>query len=87
LRDIAGDVNCFHETFIDNGPTQMAEMIRHYHDCGFDGIFRSDHAPAMYGEAHQSFSSGISAGYDMQGHIFAVGYIKGIAEAIRINLE
>ncbi|MDP2058573.1 MAG: mannonate dehydratase [Flavobacteriaceae bacterium] len=40
LRDIAGDVKCFQETFIDNGPTPMAEMIRHYHDCGFDGILR-----------------------------------------------
>lgn len=86
LRDIAGDVNCFHETFIDNGPTPMAEMMKHYHDCGFDGIIRSDHAPAMYGEAHQTFSGGISAGYDMQGHIFAVGYIKGICDAAGIHL-
>ncbi|NEW80756.1 MAG: TIM barrel protein [Mariniphaga sp.] len=87
LRDIAGDVNYFHETFIDNGPTPMAEMIRHYHDCGFDGIIRSDHAPAMYGETHQNFQGGISAGYDMLGHIFAVGYIKGICESAGINLE
>ena len=87
LRDVAGDVNCFHETFIDNGPTSMAEMIRHYHDCGFDGILRSDHAPAMYGETHQTFKGGISAGYDMLGHIFAVGYIKGICESAGIRLE
>lgn len=87
LRDIAGDVNHFHETFIDNGPTPMAEMIRHYHDCGFDGIIRSDHAPAMYGESHQTFSGGISAGYDMQGHIFAVGYIKGICESAGIKID
>lgn len=87
LRDIAGDVNCFRETFIDNGPTPMAEMIKHYRDCGFDGIIRSDHAPAMYGETHQTFNGGISAGYDMQGHIFAVGYIKGICEAYGIKLE
>lgn len=87
LRDIAGDVNCFHETFIDNGPTPMAEMIKHYYDCGFDGILRSDHAPAMYGETHQIFQGGISAGYDMLGHIFAVGYIKGICEAVGIELK
>lgn len=87
LRDIAGDVNCFRETFIDNGPTPMAEMIKHYHDCGFDGIIRSDHAPAMYGETHQTFEGGISAGYDMLGHLFAVGYIKGICESAGISLE
>ena len=87
LRDIAGDVNNFHETFIDNGPTPMAEMIKYYSDCGFEGIIRSDHAPAMYGEAHQTFSGGISVGYDMQGHIFAVGYVKGIFEAAQIDFE
>ncbi|HET6560231.1 MAG TPA: mannonate dehydratase [Prolixibacteraceae bacterium] len=87
LRDIAGDVNCFHETFIDNGPTPMAEMIKHYRDCGFDGIIRSDHAPAMYGETHQTFQGGISAGYDMLGHLFAVGYIKGICESGGITLD
>lgn len=87
LRDIAGDVNSFHETFIDNGPTPMAEMIRHYHDCGFDGILRSDHAPSMCGETSQSFNGGISAGYDMMGHILAVGYIRGICEASGIRLE
>jgi mannonate dehydratase len=65
----------------------MAEMIKHYHDCGFEGILRSDHAPAMYGEAHQKFSGGISAGYDILGHVFAVGYIKGICESEGINLE
>ncbi|MDO9256864.1 MAG: mannonate dehydratase [Bacteroidales bacterium] len=87
LRDIAGDINCFHETFIDNGPTPMAEMLKHYHDCGFNGIIRSDHAPTMYGETHQTFSGGISVGYDMQGHIFSIGYIKGICESAGINLE
>jgi len=85
LRDIVGDVNNFHETFIDNGSTPMAEMIKHYNDCGFNGIIRSDHAPAMYGEAHQEFKGGISAGYDMLGHIFAVGYIKGICESANIE--
>jgi mannonate dehydratase len=87
LRDIEGDVNCFHETFIDNGPTPIAEMIKHYYDCGFDGIIRSDHAPSMYGESHQTFASGISTGYDMLGHIFAVGYIKGICESAGIKLD
>jgi len=87
LRDISGDINLFHETFIDNGPTPMAEMIKHYSDCGFDGILRSDHAPSMYGETKQTFNGGISAGYDMIGHILAVGYIKGICESAGIKLE
>ena len=80
LRDVEGDKYKFRETFHDNGPTPMAEMLKHYHDCGFNGLLRPDHAPAMYGET-QDFSSAISAGYEMTGKIFAVGYIKGICES------
>lgn len=87
LRDVDGDVNCFHETFIDNGPTPMAKMIQHYRDCGYDGIIRSDHAPSMYGESHQSFNGGLSAGYDMLGHVFSIGYIKGICETLNVKIE
>lgn len=83
LRDVEGDKYQFRETFHDNGPTPMAEMLRHYHDHGFDGPIRPDHAPAMYGEAQGSFSSGISAGYEVTGKIFAIGYIKGICETFK----
>lgn len=87
LRDVEGNINYFRETFIDNGPVPIAEMMKHYHACGFDGMIRSDHAPSMYGEKQEAFSSGISSGYDMLGHLFAVGYIKGICEAAGIPLD
>jgi len=87
LRDIKGDKYRFNETFHDNGPTPMAEMIRHYYDNGFEGPVRPDHAPAMYGETQKDFSGGISVGYEMTGKIFAVGYIKGICESLNIPLE
>jgi len=86
LRDIEGDKYKFRETFHDNGPTPMAEMLRHYSDYGFKGPIRPDHAPAMYGET-QDTSSSISLGYEMTGKIFAMGYIKGICEAHRIDYE
>lgn len=87
LRDVEGEVDCFHETFIDNGPTPIAGMIKHYHDCGFDGIVRSDHAPSMFGENQEDFKGGLSAGYDMMGHVFSIGYIKGICESAGIKVE
>lgn len=87
LRDIEGDKFKFHETFHDNGPTPMAEMIKHYNDYGFSGPIRPDHAPAMYGEVQQDFSGGISVGYEITGKIFAVGHIKGVCEANNILLE
>ena len=87
FRDIEGDKYHFRETFIDNGPTPIAEMLKHYYQCGFNGLIRSDHAPSMYSETQQTFSGGISAGYDMLGHLFAVGYLKGICEAAGVPLE
>ena len=80
LRDVEGDKYRFRETFHDNGPTPMAEMLKHYYDNGFNGPIRPDHVPAMYGET-QDFSTAISAGYEMTGKIFAIGYIKGICES------
>lgn len=87
LRDVEGDKYKFRETFHDNGPTPMAEMLKHYYDNGFDGAIRLDHAPAMFGETQQNFSGGISAGYEMTGKVFATGYIKGICESLKIPLD
>jgi mannonate dehydratase len=86
FRDVEGQKYKFRETFHDNGPTPMAELIKHYADYGFTGLLRPDHAPAMYGET-QDFSSAITAGYEMTGKIFAIGYIKGICEAHGIKYE
>lgn len=87
LRDLVGDKYRFKETFIDNGDTLMAEMLEHYHSYGYNGPIRSDHAPAMYGEYQKDFSGGISVGYDMLGHIFATGYIKGICDAKGVKTQ
>ncbi len=87
LRDIEGDKYHFRETFHDNGPTPMAEMLKFYHEMGFDGPLRPDHAPAMYGETQGNFQGGISAGYEITGKIFAIGYLKGICEAAGIPVE
>lgn len=87
LRDVEGDNYKFRETFHDNGPTPMAEMFQHYHRLGFNGIIRPDHAPAMYGERQDSFSGGLSVGYEIMGKIFAIGYFKGICESAGIEIE
>ncbi len=87
LRDVEGDKHKFRETFHDNGPTPMGALLSHYAKHGFDGPLRPDHAPLMYGETQQAFSGGISAGYEITGKIFAIGYIKGICEAAAIPLN
>lgn len=81
LRDVKGTAADFHETFHDNGPHDMASMIKMYADEGFDGLVRSDHVPTMAGESNDNPS------YSMNGSLFGVGYIKGIMDAYKIPTE
>ena len=81
FRDIEGKADRFHETFHDNGPTDMAKMLEIYSRSGFVGPIRPDHAPTMAGE------SGESKGYGMTGKVFAFGYMKGLMDARNIAYE
>lgn len=76
FRDIQGDARHLKETFHDNGPTDMARMMRIYHNAGFQGPMRPDHAPVLAGEANDR------PGYMVQGNIFALGYMRGLLDMI-----
>ena len=76
FRDVRGDARNFVETFHDDGPTDMLECIRAYRDIKFTGVLRSDHVPTMATEVAEV------AGYTTLGRLFAVGYIKGLREAV-----
>jgi hypothetical protein len=56
----------------------MAEMLKLYHDVGFRGPIRPDHAPTLADESNRR------PGYAMQGKVFAIGYMKGIAQTLNI---
>ncbi len=75
FRDVAGDARRFVEVFHDEGPTDMLECMRAYHETGFDGPMRPDHVPALEGESNESY------GYATLGRLFALGYITGLREA------
>jgi mannonate dehydratase len=81
FRDIEGTATRFHETFHDNGPTDMPRMLEIYSRAGFSGPIRPDHAPTLSGEDEQSH------GYGMQGKILAFGYMIGIMDALNIPYE
>jgi mannonate dehydratase len=53
-------------------------MLKLYHEVGFRGPIRPDHAPTLAAETNDR------PGYAMQGKIFAIGYMKGIAQALNI---
>jgi len=74
FRDVSGNRYRFHETFQDDGPTDMAEVIREYRDTGYHGYVRVDHVPTMAGEENEH------PGYANVGRLFAIGYLRGLLE-------
>jgi mannonate dehydratase len=75
FRDVEGDVNNFHETFHDNGPTDMAEMMDVYMKYCPNAFIRPDHVPTLAGENNKNF------GYTMGGRLFAIGYMRALMQA------
>ncbi|MDQ0468378.1 mannonate dehydratase [Labrys wisconsinensis] len=76
VRDISGTLTDFIETFPDEGQTDLVAIFRKLHEIGFDGYVRSDHAPLLATDESDS-----PEGYGMQGHIFAIGYLRGLDRA------
>lgn len=76
FRNARGNKYCFNETFHDNGALDMAALLRLYRDNGIDVPIRVDHVPLMAGE------SGQNTGYNTSGRLFAIGYLKGLLQAI-----
>ncbi len=76
FRDVKGDVHHYEETFHDEGKTDMLECMKAYRDVGFEGVLRPDHVPTMEGDSNDNPS------YSSIGRLFAIGYIKGLREAV-----
>jgi mannonate dehydratase len=77
FRDIRGTASRFVETFHDNGPTDMLEAMRCYQEIGFDGPIRPDHVPTLEGDDN------ITPGYTTRGRLYAIGYMRGLMEAVQ----
>jgi mannonate dehydratase len=76
FRDVRGTPEKYVETFHDDGKTDMVACMRAYRDIGFDGVCRPDHVPTMEGDRNDNPS------YSTIGRLFAIGYIKGIQDAV-----
>jgi len=76
FRDVRGNVKKFVETFHDDGKTDMLECMKAYKEIGFDGVCRPDHVPTMEGDRNDR------PGYSNIGRLFAIGYLKGLREAV-----
>ncbi len=76
MRDVRGVPDNFVETFHDDGKTDMLACMRAYRDIGFDGVYRPDHVPTMEGDSNEH------AGYSSIGRLFAIGYLRGLEQAV-----
>jgi mannonate dehydratase len=75
FRNLRGTAEHFTEMFHDDGDTDMWAAMNAYYDVGFPGPMRPDHVPTLEGEENRS-------GYSLMGRLFAVGYMKGLIEAV-----
>ncbi len=76
FRNLRGTPAKFVETFHDDGQVDMFAAMKAYYDVGFEGPMRPDHAPTMEGESNDQ------PAYGVKGRLLAVGYMRGLLEAI-----
>ena len=81
FRDVRGTREKFVETFHDDGQTDMLACIQAYRDVGYEGVLRPDHVPTMAGDDNQR------PGYSSVGRLFAIGYVKGLCEAVYADID
>ena len=76
FRDVEGVPTRFRETWHDAGKTDMLACMKAYRDIGFSGVLRPDHVPTVAGDSNEQ------AGYSAFGRLYAIGYIRGLHEAV-----
>lgn len=76
FRDVKGTPEKFEETWHDAGKTNMLECMKAYKDIGFEGVLRPDHVPTVEGDSNEN------AGYSQFGRLYAIGYIRGLQQAV-----
>ncbi len=76
FRNVRGGKFNFEETFHDEGIIDMYKAMKAYYDIGFKGPIRPDHVPTMAGDSNEH------PGYSTIGTLFALGYMRGLMEAI-----
>ena len=76
FRDVRGTPDHFVETFHDEGKTNLLDCMKAYKEVGFEGVCRPDHVPTMEGDSNDN------PAYSSIGRLFAIGYIKGLRQAV-----
>jgi mannonate dehydratase len=72
FRNIKGGFLNFQETFPDNGDVNFVQVIRTWHEVGYDGMLMPDHVPRIPGDngGRQAFA-------------YAFGYIQALIQMLK----
>jgi mannonate dehydratase len=76
FRNVRGGKFKFEETFHDEGQIDMYAAMEAYYKIGFKGPIRPDHVPTMAGDSNEH------PGYSTIGTLYALGYMRGLMEAV-----
>lgn len=76
FRDVRGSIEMYEETWHDDGKTNLLECLKAYKDIGYAGVLRPDHVPTIVGDSNEN------AGYSSYGRLYAIGYIRGLRQAV-----
>jgi len=76
FRDVLGTPEKFTEAWHDAGQTDMLACMHAYREIGFEGVLRPDHVPTVEGDSNEN------AGYSSFGRLYALGYIRGLLQAV-----
>jgi mannonate dehydratase len=72
FRNVLGTPYGFHETFVDDGQTDMLKAIIAYKEVGFDGCIIDDHVPMGIDDSP----------WCHRGRAYAAGYIRALIKAV-----
>jgi mannonate dehydratase len=65
FRNVTGPIPDFVETYVDDGYTDMKQLMRTLVDVDFRGILIADHVPTMVGDSKTGWA-------------FSIGYIRAL---------
>lgn len=81
LRNIRGTRDDFIETWPDDGDLDLPDLLKTMMDLKVDAYMRPDHAPRLATEEEGTI------GYGPRGHIFTLGYLRGILDTYKRNSQ
>lgn len=73
FRDVVGTVPQFHETFVDEGNFEPADVIETLDEIGYDGVVIPDHVPQMVDDTD----------WRHRARGYTVGYLRGVIDTVQ----